>query len=889
MRWWRKALDRLTRRGNDEQNLDREIRAHLELEAEEQIEAGQAPVEAAYAARRAFGNVTLIQEITREMWGWTALEKLGQDLRYAMRMMRKSPGFTAIAVLSLALGIGANTAIFSVTDALFWKLLPVKDPRQLVWIVATNGKERQVHWLPDEIFRQGHNGNQVFSGILTKADDGLSFTVDDRTERVMGEVVSGDFFSVLGVNASVGRLFSEQIVNGSWAPEAVLSYDFWMRRFGGDAHVVGKTIQLNGYPFTVVGVSAAGFFGLDVGNSPDVRVPRLPESLAHTMPAMELLTGHDGITARLKPGITMRQAEAATEVIYQRFLQAHPEINAKPRYRGSHILLAPGARGSSELREDFGRPLFLLMGVVGIVLLIACANIASLLLARSMARRAEIAVRLAIGAGRARLIRQLLTESMLLSVIGGGFGIAFAFSLSEFLFSFLPQTTTRIVLNVRPDVGALGFTLVISVLTGILFGLAPALQATRTDLLSAIKGGQTGAGGGLKLGKTLIVSEVALSLVLLIIAGLFVRTFQNLKRVRGGFEAENVLLFTMKHVHERYSPDRVRHFCSELIQRVEAVPGVRVAALSESGGPLSQREGSVPIHIPNTRSEIGEGVTAIADRVSPKFFESLGIPFELGRDFTSADQEGASKVAIIDENVVHDLFGGSNPIGRHLSITKRGTFEGEFEIVGVVKSTKHQSLKEHPWPAVYFSILQGDKPWMPTLLVRAAGNPTPVIAAVRQQFQALDKDLPVFNIKMFRQQVNESMAGERLIATLSGFFGLLAALLVAIGLYGIIAYSVTRRTREIGIRMAVGADTKNVRWMVMKETLLLVALGLLPGLIASLVATRLIASQLFGVSPTDWLTLSAATVFLVAIAALAGYLPARRASRIDPLAALHYE
>jgi predicted permease len=419
--------------------------------------------------------------------------------------------------------------------------------------------------------------------------------------------------------------------------------------------------------------------------------------------------------------------------------------------------------------------------------------------------------------------------------------------------------------------------------------LAPALQATRTDLVWAIKGGQTGAGGGLKLGKTLIVLEVALSLVLLTVAGVFVRTFQNLKRVRGGFETENVLLFTMKHVHERYSPGRIRQFCTELIQRVEAIPGVRVAALSESGGPLSQREGHVPIYIPNTKSELGEGVTAIADRVSPKFFDSLGIPFELGRDFTPADREGASKVAIIDENAAHDLFGGSNPIGRHLSITKKGTFEGEFEIVGVVKSTKHQSLKEHPWRAVYFSILQGDKPWMPTLFVRAAGNPTSLIAAVRQQFQALDKDLPVFNIKMFRQQMDESMAGERLIATLSGFFGLLAALLVAIGLYGIIAYSVTRRTREIGIRMAVGADTKNVRWMVMKETLSLAALGLLPGLLASLIATRLIASQLFGVSPSDWLTLSAATVFLVAVAALAGYLPARRASRIDALAALHYE
>jgi predicted permease len=386
--------------------------------------------------------VALFKEATREIWGWTSVEILIQDVRYALRMMRRSPGFTAVAVLSLALGIGANTAIFTMIDAIFLKLLPVKDPQELVQIDVGNGKEN-AGGVPYELFRQGRNGNGFFSGMLTSGADGLSFTADGRTERVMGEADSGNLFAVLGVDAAVGRTFSQEIVNGAWGPEAVLSYDFWERRFGGDAGIVGKTIQLNGYPFTVVGISSRGFFGTSVGFSPEIRFPKLPDSLAGTMPAMHLLDPIDyddpfvGVMARLRPGVTAQQAQAATEVMYQQYVAAHPEITKRVRYRTAHVLLLPGARGGSWMRDEFGRPFFLLMVVVGTVLLIACANIASLLIARSMARRPEIAVRLAIGAGRARLFRQLLTETVLLSVLGGALGIAFAYSLNEFLFGFL--------------------------------------------------------------------------------------------------------------------------------------------------------------------------------------------------------------------------------------------------------------------------------------------------------------------------------------------------------------------------------------------------------------------------------------------------------------------
>jgi predicted permease len=723
---------------------------------------------------------------------------------------------------------------------------------------------------------------------VNSVSDGVSLEADGKTERVMAEVVSGNYFSLLGAPALVGRNFSAEVERGGWVAEAVLSYEFWQRRFGGDRAVLGKSIRLNGYLFTIVGISPATFSGISIGEAHEIRVPKLPESLAHSMPAMDLLdpVGHDrfvGMTARLRPGVSLQQAQAAMELFYRRFLDEHPEISAIPRYRHSHVTVLSAARGASFLRRSFERPLFVLFAVVGLVLLIACANIANLLLSRAAARRQEIGLRLCLGAGRLRLIRQLLTESLLISILGGVVGILAAYWCADALFAFFPQTHVRIVLDIRPDTRTLAFTLVVALATGILFGLAPAIQATRPDLVSELKRPRR----ILDLQKMLVVSEVALSLVLLIGAGLFLRSLENVRGVRPGFQTGNVLLFTMKHVHERYTPEQIRQFCRNLMERVERLPGVEAAGLAETG-PFSGRVGGGRVWPGGTDSKEGEGVKAIFDRVSPRFFASAGIPMLLGRDFTFADREGARKVAIVDEEAVGELFGSAYPIGRRIELgdSRERT---PYEIVGVVKSTKHESLKENTLPAVYFSMLQGDKPWMPTLYVRTAGTQTAQTAAVLQEFRTLDKDLPVFNIKTLEHQVDESVAQDRLVATLSGVFGGVAALLAGIGLYGVMAYGVARRTREIGIRMALGACPVGVRWLVMKETTGLVAIGIGIGLPVALGALGLASNQLFGLKASDPATIWAATLFLAAVALLAGYLPARRASRIDPMLALRYE
>src|SRR5262245_39556433 len=817
-------------------------------------------------------------------------DEMLQDLRYGVRMLLKSPGFTAVALLSLALGIGANTALFSLMDAVFWRPLPVSHPEQLVSLVVPPPAREERSFSPLALFRELQQGNQVFTGAITSEDDGVSLTVDGATERVRGQAVTGNYFSVLGVNAFRGRTFSAEIAQGAWAAEAVLSYDFWQRRFGGEASVVGKTIQLNGYPFTVVGISPPHFFGTEVGVSPEVRVPKLPDPLAQTMPAMPLLRlrRYATVLARLKPEVSLQQAQAAIEVVYQRLLRDDPQLSANPRLRGTHLQLLPNSRGTSSLRDEFGRLLTLLLAMVALVLLITCANLANLLLGRATARRQEFAVRLAIGAGRARLMRQLLTESLLISFLGGALGVALAYWGVDILFGFLPQNNIHTFLEVKPDLRALGFTFGVAVLTGILFGLTPALQATRPNLVPALKQGSAGERRHrIDLRQALVVAEVALALLLLVGAALFVRTLQNLQAVNAGFEAEQVLLFTMKHVPERYTPDQLRNFCRELLEQVEGLPGVRSAGLAETG-PFSGRENTPPVFVPTYQSQAEGPPYVIVDRVSPRFFEGLGIPLLAGRDFSFADQEGAPKTAIIDETAARHFFSAVNSLGRRIAIGRAPNVT-EYEIIGVVKATKYKSLREEAPGAVYLSLLQGARPWMPTLHVRATNSATALTAAVRQVFQELDKDLPVFNVKTFERQLNESLAQDRMVATLSSFFGILAALLAAIGLYGVMAYAVARRTRELGIRLALGAKPRNIRWLVMRETLQLVALGMLIGLCAALVATRLIASLLFGLTPTDPLTIALASLLLLAVAALAGYLPARRASRVDPMTALRCE
>src|SRR5262245_10345688 len=759
LRGWLMRFFGMFNRARREREFAEELESHLAMHIEDNLRAGMSLEEARRMALVKLGGGTQTQELHREQAGLPMIEALLQDLRYGVRMLLKSPGFTAVALLSLALGIGANTALFSLMDAVFWRPLPVSHPEQLVSLVIPPPARAEPSFSPLALFPELQQGNQVFTGAITSGTDGLSLTVDGATERVMGEVVTGNYFSVLGVNAFRGRTFSAEIAQDSWAAEAVLSYDFWQRRFGAEAGVVGKTIQLNGYPFTVVGISPPRFFGTEVGTSPEVRVPKLPDSLAQTMPAMPLLRlrRYSAVLARLKPEVGLQQAQATTEVVYQRLLQDDPQLSANPRLRGTHLQLLPNSRGTSSLRDEFGRLLTLLLAMVALVLLIACANLANLLLGRATARRQEFAVRLAIGAGRARLVRQLLTESLLIAFLGGALGVALAYWGVDILFSFLPQNHIRTLLEVKPDLRALGFTCGVAVLTGILFGLAPALQATRLNLVPALKCGSAGERHRrIDLRQALVVAEVALALLLLVGAALFVRTLQNLQVVNAGFEAERVSLFTMKHVHERYTPAQIKNFCRELLEQVEGLPGVRSAGLAETG-PFSGREDTPPVAVPESQPQAEGPDHIIVDRVSPRFFESLGVPLLAGRDFSFADQDGAPKTAIIDETVALDFFSGVNPIGRRIAIGRAPNVT-EFEIIGVVKATKHKSLREENRGAVYLSLLQGNRPWMPTLHVRTTNSATALTAAVRQAFQGLDKDLPVFNVKTFEQQLNESLA-----------------------------------------------------------------------------------------------------------------------------------
>jgi predicted permease len=896
-------LRNLFRKDRVERELDEELRAYEALLSDEKRSAGLDEASARRAARVEIEGLEQLKERVRDVRTGVLLEQLGRDLAYGARVLRRSPGFTGVALLSLALGIGANTALFSVMDALFWRPLPVREPERLVRFglsdTLTREERARVGYLPafplapDDLAQ----ASDVFAGVITTTRDGVSLSYEGVTRRVMADAVSGNYFAVLGVKAFLGRGFSEEVVNGGWTPEVVLTHRFWRGHFGADPGVIGKTVLLNGYAFGIVGVAPEGFYGTQVGDYYEVRVPMLPPSLGEALPAMPLLrpSGVPGrvvltrseMMARLADGVSIARAEQAGEALLRNAIQQ--KFGDDPRFRAIRLRLLPGERGGSELRGAFERPLQVLMATVGVVLLIACANLASLLIGRAAARRREIAVRLAIGAGRSRLVRQLLTESLLLSALGGSIGVLFAWWGADVLFGFVPQDHLPRALEVKPDGRALGFTLGLTALTALFFGLAPALQATRVDLLGALKGGApAGQAPRSRARRALVVAEVALCLLLLVGATLLVRSLRNYQAVEPGFEQDGVVLFTMKHVHERYTPEQLRIFCRDLVEEVRRLPGVRAAGLAETG-PFSGRVGSREVAAPALPS--AGAIPAVVDRVSPGFLDSLGIRLLAGRDFAFTDREGAPLVAIVDEGLARRLFSRAGALGERIRIDMGGRTPDvkDFEVIGVAGSIRYRNLREDRGDAVYLSLLQGARPWMPTLHVRGDGPASPGVAAVRGVFQALDKDLPVFNVKTMSQRLDESLAQNRLVAQLSSFFGALAALLAAIGLYGVMAHAVASRTREIGIRMALGARPFRVLRLVMGDALLLVSLGVVLGLAAAFATTRWISSQLFGLRPLDPAALSLAVALMLLVAAAASAVPARVACRVDPARALRQE
>ena len=831
-----------------------------------------------------------------------------QDLRYGVRMLLKHKGFTAVAILSLALGIGANTAIFSLIDALMLRALPVQQPEQLMLFGNADSAGITIGF-PDSswdlfsypTYREFRQRNQVFSdlaavhsfgsrvhGIIRSGRDG------GELEQINAQMVSGTYFPVLGVNALLGRALDQDDDETPGAhPVVVASYSWWQRRFGGDPSVIGNTVTIDKTAYTIVGVAPKEFFGTTVGESPDMWVPLSMEE--------QLPPGWKGLNnrsfqslyliGRLKAGVGHEQAQAETNLLFKQMLLEYsgPEPSAE-RMQGiqnARIELTPAGRGLSDLRRDFSLPLKLLMVVVGVVLLIACANIANLLMARAAARQQEFTVRVALGASPLRIGRQLLTESLVLALCGGAAGILIGSWGSGALVSMVSTGPQVLPLNVDPDLRVLAFTLIVSVLSAVVFGTAPAIRASRVELTASLKSNRASSTAMSRslLGKTLLVSQVALSLLLLIGAGLFVRTLVNLEGVDTGFNRDNVLLFQIDTDSIGYKTDaRLAKLYRDVEEKVSMIPGVNAASFSMFAfnqgvwnAPVSTRRDSSTTHTEHVKN----------NSVGPTFFSAMGLPLLAGRSFGAQDIETSPKVAVISDAMARRLFPNESPLGKRFG--QGGPEHSEdIEIIGVVTDAKYGNLMEDPQPMAYYPHSQSIA-FLKNFEVNFSGQPNAIISETRRAIKEVNRDIPIGEVVRMSEHVDRSLVHQRLIANLSSFFGVLALLLACIGLFGIMSYSVARRTNEIGIRMALGAGRADVLRLVIREGLTPVLLGVCIGLPAAIIGGRLISSLLFRLSPTDPLTLVVATLLLLAVAALAGYLPARRATRVDPMTALRCE
>src|SRR5262245_32824241 len=886
MRWKQELIfiiRRLIHRRRADRELDEEIRAHLEMEVELNVADGMSPEEARLAARRSFGSVALSKEDSRAMWGLGSLEIIWQDLRYGVRMLLKNPGFTTIAVLTLALGIGANTAIFTLLDKVLIRTLPVERPDQLVTFVEDASGAPAIFSYP--LYADLRDRNDVLSGVVAFEQRPFSMSDGNATERVIGQIVSGNYFAVLGVRPALGRFFlPEEDRTPNTHPVIVISHGLWRRSFGADPAVIGKTLSLNAYRYTVVGVAPSEFTGTTRGTASDVYVPIMMQARVGARRDGMLNNRNAGwlqLIGRLKPNFTRQQAQASLSTPVDDAARTFSDKNTDNIGDPTKVFLMDGSRGYTDRVKDLSLPLKLLMGVVGFVLLIACANVANLLLARASKRRKEIAVRLAIGAGRRRIVRQLLTESAILSTLGGGAGLLVAYWFTGLLLRFQQQTNyVPRALDGGLDERALGFTLGLSLMTGIVFGLAPALVASKPDFGVALKEETPGLGSvarRLSLRNLLVVAQVALSLVVLIGAGLCVKSLRALQAIDPGFEPAKVVTASFDLGQNGYDEARGRQFIAQLSERVAALPGVEavsfayIVAFSDIPwvGPLII-EGSRPQPV-NTNA------------ISPNYFRTLGASLAQGREFTAQDTAGAPLVVIVNEAAARRYWPGQEVVGKR--IVRGRQFA---EVVGVVRNSKEKGLTADSRPALYLPLLQYYSPEL-TLHVRTATPSQTLLAAVRREARLLDPTLPVYNLQTLAQQKDGSLYTERLAAALLTLFGLLALSLAAVGIYGVLSYSVTERTREMGIRLALGARPRDLIQLVVGQGLTLTLIGLVIGVGAAFALTRLIARLLYGVSATDPLTFVVIPLLLTVVALLACWIPARRATRVDPLAALRYE
>jgi predicted permease len=896
-----------------DRDFDDEMQAHLSLLVERHVRQGMSAQDAASAARRQFGNLLLLQEDRKQMRGLPFVENVWRGVRYGARQLRLNPGFTAVAVLSLALGIGANTAVFTLLDQLVLRLLPVKQPERLVMMWPTEphlgnneGNDSSSYPMYQDFQRKA----EAFEFVFCRYYRSLAVTIGNNTEPVNAELVSGNYFQALGVGPALGRVFSPEADDRIYMghPVVVLSYRYWLHRFSGDRSVVGQKILVNSYSMEIIGVAPPGFTGVDPSNSPHIWVPILMKPLM--TPGEDDLGNrrHQWIQvfARLKPGYTVASARASLQPLFHQILRQELQDPGMGQYKQydrdlflrRREIVETAASGYSNLREEYSTALVVLMGMAGMILLIACSNVASLLVARAAARQKEMAVRLAVGAGRRTLVGHLLAESLLLSVMGAAAGLVLSVVATRTLLNMLPSDGALVMLHADPDLRILMFSTAVALATGLLFGLAPAMQATRLDLFAALKavtGGVVGAGASARLRKALVIAQVALSFLLVVGAGLFAETLGNLRNARTGMEnIGNIITFHLDPALNGYTVPRLRSFNTEVLREIRATPGVKSAAYTYNPLLLGWAP-DMGIIVQGHEAKDGEDMQAYYNVVSPGYWNAMGVPLLKGREFEDSDRFDPSDtnklpdVVVVNRAFAQHYFGEQNPVGRYIGFFGQDPKTASIRIIGEVEDSLYAGPRGAGQRQIFFSYLQASFLWPSNYYVRTYGDPATMYPALRQLIARVDRTLPIYDMKTVDRQLDETLSTERLIAFLSAVFGALATIMAALGLYGVMAFSVARRTNEIGLRLALGAGQASVLWMVLREVLVLLGAGLAIGVPSAVFLSKYVSAQLFGVAPTDTVTCLAAIAVLALVAAAAAFVPARRASAIDPIKALRYE
>lgn len=910
------GIQALRNRGQRNRDIDEEFQGYLDAATEQKIRSGLNPQDAYRAARVEAGSMGVVKH---KVWtaGWeSTAESVWQDVRYSMRMMGRSPGFTAVAILSLALGIGANTAIFTLINNLMLKALPVSGPQELVAF----GKEfggGQVAGIPGgsiDIFAYGfyqqiQQRQSMFQGITAFASFPTLVSVKTgaatgTTSQALSHLVAGNFFSVLGAEPLLGRsiLPSDTTTAGS-NPVAVVSYRYWRQTLVADPAVVSSSITISGKPFTVVGVMPATFYGVDLNaESPDMWLPLTMQAEVMQQPTLIAPGGLRWLhlIGRRKPGMNFAQAQAWVTTQIQQYLRDEEGSTLSPdqkkEIQQTFVQLLPGESGISNLRTIYEQPLHILMGVVVLVLLIACANLANFLLAKAATREHEFSTRLALGSSRARIVRQILTETLLLSFIGGALGLLLAFWGTRLLINFVVSGTPtgHTALSATPDLHVLAFTFGLSIMTALLFGIAPALRISRIGAAPALTSNartasSIGGRASRLLPNILVTAQVTLSLMLLAGAGLFLRTLHNLQHQDLGFNRTNVLLVQFNPKFAGYKPEQLNGLYERILARLDALPGVHSSTISGSPA-IGTSMWRSPIEIKGHNAAPKEDLVTGINRVAPRYFETMGIALLKGRPIAAQDTATAPKVVVVNQTLADHFFPHGDAIGHRFTVGDPSV-KGEWEIAGVVRDTKYNSLREVPTRMIYLPVMQltDDDNYAYWIQLRTTGDPASVTTAVRSALAEIDPNLPIIQVRTIGEQVDHLMNQEKMISQLSSFFSLLALSLACIGLYGVMTYSVVRRTNEIGIRIALGAQSGTVLWMILKESLLLLAAGIAVGVPATLLASRAVQSQLFGLSPSDPFTFVTATVLISLVTFVAAYFPARLATRVDPIIALRYQ